>query len=101
MELALEVRDACLSLARRHGAERVVCDVSVLEASVGGFLIWFTAWDQEVTGLDVWCPALGGSKLLDVLWAGEEFEVRIFKRMTEWVPELLAVAREKSGVLVC
>jgi hypothetical protein len=50
-----------------------------------------------VTGLDVRCPAMGGAKLLDLLWVvgDEEFEVRAFKRPGEWVPELLALARDE------
>ena len=93
----MTVRDACLSLARLHGVERVECDTSVLDATVGGFLIWFTAWDPEVTELDIWCAALGGVKLMNLLWAGDEFELRTFKRMGEWVPQLLAMARQGAG----
>jgi hypothetical protein len=90
----------CLPLACRHGVERVVRGTSVLDATVGGFLIWVTAWSHEVAGLDVWCPVMGGTKLLDLLWVvgDEEFEVRTFKRPGEWVPQLLALAREKMGV---
>ena len=62
----------------------------------GGVALTLTS--HEVTGLDVWCPAMGGGKLLDLLWVvgDEEFEVRTFKRPGEWVPQLLALARDDA-----
>jgi|tagenome__1003787_1003787.scaffolds.fasta_scaffold17596156_1 hypothetical protein len=51
LELAREVLGACMALARRHGEETVVSNRPITEVLVGGFLIWFTEWDSEVSGL--------------------------------------------------
>jgi hypothetical protein len=100
LELAREVLGACIALARRHGEETVVSNRPITEVLAGGFLIWFTEWDSEVSGLDVWCAAEGGRKLLDLLWSGDDIEIRAFRRPVEWAPAFLAMAREKSRVLV-
>jgi hypothetical protein len=44
----------------------------ITEVLAGGFMIWLTAWDSEVSGLDVWLAAEGGKKLMDLLWSGDE-----------------------------
>ena len=72
----------------------------ITEVLVGGFLIWFTEWDSEVSGLDVWHAAAGGKKLLDLLWSGDEVQIRTFRRPAEWAPALFALAREKTGVVL-
>ena len=99
-ELAREVLGACIALARTRGEEMVVSDRPITEVHAGRFMIWLTAWDSEVNGLDVWLAAEGGRKLLDLLWSGDDIEIRTFKRASEWAPELIALAREKAGVVL-
>ena len=71
---------------------------AITEVHAGRFMIWLTAWDSEVSGVDIWCAAEGGRKLMDLLWSGDEVQVRTFKRAIEWAPTLLALAREKAGL---
>jgi hypothetical protein len=96
--LALDVRDACIPLAQKHGMEKVAANTPVSEVVIGRFLIWFTAWSHDVTGLDLWYAAEGGEKLMRMVWSGDEIDISSFKRPGEWVPELLALVREKMGV---
>jgi hypothetical protein len=63
-------------------------------------MIWLTAWDSEVSGLDVWLAAEGGKKLMDLLWSGDEVQIRTFKHALAWAPELIGLAREKTGVML-
>ena len=97
-ELARAVLGACFALARRYGEEMVVCGRSITEVHAGRFMIWLTAWDSEVSGLDIWLAAEGGRKLLDLLWSGDDIEIRTFKRVVEWAPELIGLAQEKVGL---
>ena len=61
---------------------------------------WAFCPDSEVSGLDVWLAAEGGKKLMDLLWSGDEVQIRTFKHALAWAPELIGLAREKTGVML-
>ena len=72
----------------------------ITEVLAGRFMIWLTAWDSEVSGLDVWLAAEGGKKLMDLLWSGDEMQIRTFKHALAWAPELIGLVREKVGIVL-
>ena len=94
-ELARKVLSACIALAHERGEERVVSGTPITEVHAGRFMIWLTAWNAEVSGLDVWLAAEGGKKLLNMRWSKDEVQILTFKHALAWAPELIALAPEK------
>src|SRR5215204_3086411 len=47
-------------------------------------------------------PHLAGSEMsiMDLIWLGDEVQIRTFKHVLAWAPELISLAREKTGVVL-
>ncbi len=93
---ALELRDACMLLAARHGAQREVGGVPVLEAELGPFTVRLTPGGScralEVRHTDA---GAGDAPVLELRWSGEGLEVVAFRRGA-WEAELLGLAGRGS-----
>ena len=88
---ALELRDACMLLAARHGAQREVAGAPVLEAGLGPFAVRLTQGGAR-RGLEVrHGDADDAPVLLELRWPGEGLEVVAFHRGA-WEAELLDLA---------
>ncbi len=93
---ALELRDACMLLAARCGAQREVGGAPVLEARLGPFTVRLTqggarrALEVRHAGADA--GAGDAPVLLELRWSGEGLEVVAFRRGA-WEAELLELAR--------
>jgi hypothetical protein len=87
----LELRDACLLLAARRGAQRELGGVPVLELCVGPFTIRLVPAGGR-RGLQVWRGDAAGAPVLELRWSGDELEV-VGLRRGAWEAELLALAR--------
>jgi hypothetical protein len=91
---ALELRDACMLLAARHGAQREVGGAPVLEAGVGPFTVRLTpggarrALEVRHAGTDAGAGA--APVLLELRWSGDGLEVVAFRRGA-WEAELLGL----------
>lgn len=96
---ALELRDACMLLAARHGAQREVGGAPVLEARLGPFTVRLTPGGArrglEVRHGDAGAGAGDAPVLLGLRWSGEGLEVVAFRRGA-WERELLDLARGAS-----
>ena len=90
---ALELRDACMLLAARHGTQREVGGVPVLETGLGPFTVRLTPGGScralEVRHADA---GSGDAPVLELRWSGEGLEVVAFRRGA-WEAELLGLAR--------
>ncbi len=95
---ALELRDACMLLAARRGAQREVGGAPVLEAGLGPLTVRLTQGGArrglEVRHGDAGAGAGAGDApvLLELRWSGEGLEVVAFRRGA-WEAELLELAR--------
>ena len=93
---ALELRDACMLLAARHGAQREVGGAPLLEARLGPFTVRLTPGGSrrtlEVRHADA---GAGDAPVLELRWSGEGLEVVAFRRGA-WERELLDLARGAS-----
>ena len=89
---ALELRDACMLLAARHGTQREVGGAPVLEARLGPFTVRLTPGGSRRT-LEVRHADAGASDapVLELRWSGEELELVAFRRGA-WEAELLGLA---------
>ena len=96
---ALALRDACLLLAARHGAQREVGGAPVLEAGLGPFTVRLTQGGArrglEVRHTGAGAGAGGAPALLELRWSGEGLEVVAFRRGA-WEAELLGLAGRGS-----
>ncbi len=93
----LELRDACMLLAARHGAQREVGGAPVLEAGLGPLTVRLTQGGAR-RGLEVRHGDAGAGDapvLLELRWSGEGLEVVAFRRGA-WERELLDLARGAS-----
>ena len=88
---ALELRDACMLLAARHGTQREVGGAPVLEARLGPFTVRLTPGGAR-RGLEVRNGDVGVAPVLELRWSGEGLEVVAFHRGA-WERELLELAR--------
>ncbi len=91
---ALELRDACMLLAARHGVQREVGGAPVLEARLGPFTVRLTQGGAR-RGLEVRHGDAGAGDapvLLELRWSGEGLEVVAFRRGA-WERELLDLVR--------
>jgi hypothetical protein len=90
---ALELRDACMLLAARHGTQREVGGAPVLEARLGPFTVRLTPGGLRRT-LEVRHANAGSgdAPVLELRWSGEGLEVVTFRRGA-WEAELLGLAR--------
>jgi hypothetical protein len=89
---ALELRDACMLLAARHGAQREVGGAPLLEARLGPFTVRLTPGGAR-RGLEVRHGEAGDTPvLLELRWSGERLEVVAFRRGA-WEAELLGLAK--------
>ena len=92
---ALELRDACMLLAARHGVQREVGGAPVLEARLGPLTVRLTpggarrALEVRHAGADA--GAGDEPVLLELRWSGEGLEVVAFRRGA-WEAELLGLA---------
>jgi hypothetical protein len=95
---ALELRDACMLLAARHGAQREVGGAPVLEAGLGPLTVRLTQGGArralEVRHADADAGA-GDAPVLELRWSGEGLEVVAFRRGA-WEAELLGLAGRGS-----
>ncbi len=93
---ALELRDACLLLAARHGAQREVGGAPVLEAGLGPLTVRLTQGGSR-RGLEVRHAEMGAgdAPVLELRWSGEGLEVVAFRRGA-WEAELLGLAGRGS-----
>ncbi len=89
---ALELRDACMLLAARHGTQREVGGAPVLEAGLGPFTIQLTPGGSR-RALEVRHEGAGAgdAPVLELRWSGEGLEVVAFRRGA-WEAELLDLA---------
>ena len=89
---ALELRDACMLLAARHGAQREVGGAPVLEVGLGPFTVRLTPGGSrrtlEVRHADA---GSGDAPVLELRWLGEGLELVAFRRGA-WEAELLRLA---------
>ena len=92
---ALELRDACMLLAARHGAQREVGGAPVLEAGLGPFTVRLTSEGSRralaVRHADAGAGT-GNAPVLELRWSGQELEVVAFRRGA-WEAELLGLAK--------
>ena len=92
---ALELRDACMLLAARHGTQREVGGGPVLEAGLGPFTVRLTPGGSrralEVRHADA---GAGNAPVLELRWSGQELEVVVFRRGA-WEAELLGLAKHE------
>jgi hypothetical protein len=92
---ALELRDACMLLAARHGTQREVGGGPVLEAGLRPFTVRLTPGGSrralEVRHADA-SAGTGNAPVLELRWSGQEFEVVAFRRGA-WEAELLGLAK--------
>jgi hypothetical protein len=92
---ALELRDACMLLAARHGTQREVGGAPVLEAGLGPFTVRLTPGGSrralEVRHADAGAGT-GNAPVLELRWSGQELEVVAFRRGA-WEAELLGLAK--------
>jgi hypothetical protein len=91
---ALELRDACLLLAARHGVQREVGGAPVLEAGLGPLTVRLTPGGAS-RWLEVRHEGAGDAPVpvpvLELRWSGEGLEVVAFRRGA-WEAELLGLA---------
>ncbi len=89
---ALALRDACLLLAARRGAQREVGGAPVLEAGLGPFTVRLTQGGAR-RALEVRHTGTGAGAapvLLELRWSGDALEVVAFRRGA-WEAELLGL----------
>ena len=89
---ARELRDACLMLVARHGLTSKQSGTPMTEVVLDPFRIWLTPSEAR-REMDVWYPGAGGTKVLSMWWAGDDFTVISFRRGA-WEVELLELARK-------
>ena len=87
---ALELRDACMLLAARHGAQREVGGAPVLEAGLGPLTVRLTQ-DGASRWLEVRHGDAGDAPVLELRWSRDGLEVVAFRRGA-WEAELLGLA---------
>ena len=87
---ALELRNACMLLAARHGAQREVGGAPVLEAGLGPFTVRLTQGGAR-RGLEVRHAGAGDAAVLELRWSRDGLEVVAFRRGA-WEAELLGLA---------
>jgi len=73
-----ELRDACLSLVRRHGTEHTLGGRSVTEFERAPFTIWLTP-SGDGQCLDVWHDAELAA-VLSLCWSGDALTLGSFRR---------------------
>ncbi len=88
---ARELRDACMLLAARHGSQRQMGSVPVMEIKGGPFTIRLTP-SGERRELDVWVEGAGAAAVLTLCWSGDKLEI-VRLRRGEWEQKLLSLAR--------
>jgi hypothetical protein len=88
---ARELRDACMLLAARHGSQRQMGSVPVMEVKGGPFTIRLTP-SGERRELEVWAEGAGSADVLTLCWSANKLEIVRFRR-GEWEQELLSLAR--------
>ena len=91
---ALELRDACMLLAARHGAQREVGGVPVLEAGLGSLTVRLTPGGAS-RWLEVRHAGAGDAAVLELRWSRDGLEVVAFRRGA-WEAELLGLAGRGS-----
>ena len=91
---ALELRDACLLLAARHGAQREVGGAPVLEAGLGPLTVRLTPGGAS-RWLEVRHAGAGDAAVLELRWSRDGLEVVAFRRGA-WEAELLRLAGRGS-----
>jgi hypothetical protein len=91
---ALELRDACMLLAARHGAQREVGGAPVLEAGLGPLTVRLTPGGAS-RWLEVRHAGAGDAPVLELRWSRDGLEVVAFRRGA-WEAELLGLAGRGS-----